>query len=117
VPWKLTLRAGSQVERMHFDDLHSALDKLESRANEVAKAAPNQAVDARYKSYQPVEQVFARIELAGPQRLLPSVRGGVDVRGDGSVEAFRGLVRRELIEPQSGETAYAALRRALERQA
>ena len=102
------------MQRTRFDDVSSALDALESRATELAKAAPNQQVDVRYKRYEPVQQVFARVELAGPERLLPSVRAGVDVRGDGSVEAFRGRVRRELIEPRRGEAPYAALRRALE---
>ena len=102
---------------MRFGDGASALDELESRARALTKAAPNQPLDVRYKRYDPVQRVFARIELAGPERLMPSVRAGVDVRGDGSVEAFRGRVRRELIESERGETAYAALRRALEQRA
>jgi hypothetical protein len=102
------------VEQSRFDDLGSALETLEARARDLARTAPNEPVDARYKRYEPVQQVFARIELSGPERLLPSVRAGVDVRGDGSVEAFRGRVRRELVEPRPRETPYAALRRALE---
>ena len=112
--WKLTVRAGPQVEQTRFDDPGAALDALEAQANELIREAPNEPVDARYKRYEPVQQVFARIELSGPERLLPRVRAGIDVRGDGSVEAFRGRIRRELIEPQSGETPYAALRRAIE---
>jgi hypothetical protein len=56
-----------------------------------------------------VQQVAARGEVAGPGRL----RAGVDLRGDGSAEAFTGRWRRQLVERRSGETAYDALRRAL----
>ena len=111
--WKLTERAGPKVRRSSFDDVERALDALELRGRELAQSAPGEAVDVRFKRFEPQQRVVARLELAGPERFVPSVRAGVDVRGDGSVEAFRGRVRRELIAEQGGESPYAALRRVL----
>ena len=108
------MRAGPRVERSRYEVLDEALDTLENRARELAETAPRDPVDVRYKRFEPIQQVVARIELAGPERLMPSVRAGVDVRGDGSTEAYRGRVRREVVKQRKGETAYRALRRVLE---
>jgi hypothetical protein len=101
------------VQRAQFEHLGDTLDALEARARELAQATPKQAVDARFKRFEPVQQVAARLELAGPERLVPSVRAGVDVRGDGSAEAYVGRIRRQVVQQRKGETPYRALRRKL----
>jgi hypothetical protein len=113
VRWKLTERTGPKVRRSLFDDLEGALDALESRGRELAVAAPGDPVNVRYKRFEPQQRVVARLELSGPERFMASVRAGVDVRGDGSVEAYRGRVRREILSEKGGETPYGALRRIL----
>jgi hypothetical protein len=113
VSWRLTVRAEHRVDRSRFDDLAQALDALERRGRELVRAAPREPVDVKVKQFAPVQQVIARLELAGPERWLPSVRAGVDVRGDGSVEAYRGSVRRQLLEQRPNEDAFGALRDAL----
>ncbi len=113
VTWKLTVRAGPRVRRTHFESLDAALEAAESHARELAKTAPRGTIDVRVRQFEPIQQVAARIELAGPERLFPSARGGVDVRGDGSTEAYLGRLHREVVKQRGGETPYAALRRAL----
>jgi len=111
--WRLTVRHGSRVEHDRFDDLDAALSELERRLDGVTGEARQRPVSFLGRRYDPVAQVAARAEVAGPHRLLPSVHGGVDMRGDGSTEAYTGRWRRRLVEVRPGETAYQALRRAL----
>jgi hypothetical protein len=109
-PWKVTERIRGKVKRYSFGSLDDALRDLEARVDEQARSA-----DARpegggiMRKIEPVQQVVARIELAGPQR----VRAGVDVRGDGSSEAWTGRFRRELVDQKARESATDALRRTL----
>jgi hypothetical protein len=108
-PYLLTVRSGPKVERARFAALGPALEELERRGQELARAAEAPAVDLRVRRFEPVHRVVARLELRGPRRL----RAGVDVRGDGSAEGYTGRLRRELVTQREDETAWAALRRVL----
>lgn len=104
-------RRGPKVERRAFEELGAALDAIEAEGRELEESAHAEAVGGGLmRRIEPVQQVVARLELRGPRRL----RAGVDVRGDGSSESYTGRVRRRLIEQANGESAYDALRRALE---
>ena len=108
--YAVTVRQGARVERHRFGELREALAAIEQRGRRLEEEAGALAVGGRMmRRIEPVQQVVARLELAGPRRL----RAGVDVRGDGSSESYTGRVRRELIEQRRGESAYDALRRAL----
>ena len=87
-----------------------ALDLIEERARALAKGPRRAPVELRFKTFEPVAQVAHRLELRGEG----GVRAGIDVRGDGSVEAWTGRLRRRLVAQEPGESAYAALRRTLE---
>jgi hypothetical protein len=105
----VTIRNGPKVEHERVDTLDAALDALQRRMEALAPVVDRPTVDLRYRRFEPIQQVVARGEVAGPGR----VRGGIDLRGDGSAEAFTGRLRRRLVEQLEGETPYAALRRAL----
>jgi len=107
--WRVTVRTGPKVERMQAATLEEALDALEFHTRAAATAERRRTVDLRVRRYEPGDQVAVRAELRGPGR----VRAGFDVRGDGSVEAWTGRVRRARVEPQDGDSPYEALRDAL----
>ncbi len=115
MPWRLTVRAAHRVERLSFDGLDQLIDELEARGRELASSAASSArvLSVKVARFEPAQQVTARLELAGPERLLPSVRAGIDVHGDGSTEAFRGGIRRRALERRAGQDAFSALREAL----
>ena len=107
-PHTVTTRVRGRVTRERHDSLDAALAEIAGRVDDVtrtAAAAPEGGGIMR--RIDPVQQVVGRLELAGPRRL----RAGIDVRGDGSAEAWTGRVRRRLVEQRDGEDAVAALRR------
>jgi hypothetical protein len=106
--YTLTVRRRGATTRERFASLPEALAALEARLDELTPGERRGRERALSREIAAVEQVALRGEVAGP-----GVRGGVDVRGDGSAEAFTGRWRRVLAEREAGETAYDALRRAL----
>jgi hypothetical protein len=75
----------------------------------LAAGADARPIDLKARQFEPVAQVMARLELAGPDGL----RAGLDVRGDGSVEGFTGTLRKRVIEQHAGESPVDALRRTV----
>lgn len=113
MPWRVTVRVGPRVERATHATLQAALSAVEDRAARLAEDVGRAPVDVRYRRYEPAQQIKARLELAGPQRLLPSIRAGIDVHGDGSSQAYLGRVRRQVVKARRRESAVEALRREL----
>jgi len=100
---------GARVRRHRLPGLDEALAVLEEELSALRSQARREAIDLRVRRFEPVAQVAARGEIAGLRRL----RGGVDLRGDGSMEAFTGRLRRQVVEQREGESPFDALRRAL----
>ena len=98
---------------MRFDALEPALNALESRAGELAETTAHAPAETKLRRYSPAQQVVARLELSGPERRLAKLHAGIDIRGDGSSEAYMGRVRRRLLDQGAGEEPVAAIRREL----
>jgi hypothetical protein len=107
--WMVTVRRRAKVTRERRDTLEAALGRLAERGGRLQDEAEANPLDVRLRRFEPAQQVYARVELAGPGR----VRAGVDIRGDGSAEAYTGRLRRTVIELHAGELAYDSLRRTL----
>jgi hypothetical protein len=109
-PYTLTVRAGAKVRKERCAALEEALAAMEREGLEHERSANGRAHGGTLiRRLEPVQIVVARLELSGPGRL----RAGVDVRGDGSSEAFTGRLRRRVVQQRQGETPYDALRREL----
>ena len=91
--------------RARTTSLDEALEASSARAARRRARAPSSSSAAATRRR---DLVAARIELKGP-----GVRAGLDVRGDGSLVAWTGRIRRTPIEPQPARTPTSALRRTL----
>jgi hypothetical protein len=108
VSWRVIVRTGPRVEKQRVGSLEEALELLETEARVAANTERRSEVDVRVRRYSPADQVAGRAALRGP-----GPRAGFDIRGDGSVQAWTGRIRRRLIEPVGDETPFDALRRQM----
>ena len=111
--YRVVVRSGPRVARLEAGSLDAALGLIEEQARDLARGPRSEAVELRYKTFEPVQQVAHRIELSGGG-WGRHLHAGVDVRGDGSVEAWTGKLRRRVVDQEKGESPYDALRRTLE---
>jgi hypothetical protein len=110
--WKLTIRAGAQVEHEEFDDLGAAVDEMRERALAIRAQAPPKTSNA-LRTFKPSEQVQGRLELSGGGFLRKQV-AGIDVRGDGTFIPYKGGIRREELDPTNHDTPFDLVRETLE---
>ena len=106
--YKLTVRRRGSSKPERFGSLAEALAALQARIDELAPGERRGPERGLLGEVEPVAQVVLRVEIAGP-----GTHGGIDVRGDGSAEAYTGRWRRVLVARDPGESAHEALRRAL----
>ncbi len=109
--WKLTVRRGSEVSRLRFDDLDAAVEQARREIEELRAEGPLQRA-SMLRSFEPSEQVKARLEISGRGLLRPPT-AGVDLRGDGSLVAFSGSLAREELPSEDGDP-FELVRRALQ---
>ena len=108
--YTVTVRTQGTPHKHRFDELDEALAGLEQEGRRLEAGADHRSYGGNLiRRLDPARIVVARLELSG----RGGVRAGVDVRGDGSSEAFSGRLRRRVLEQRDGESPYDALRRAV----
>jgi len=110
--WQLTIRHGSDVSSISFDDLSEAIAEMRRRALEIRAQGPARPVSA-LREFNPGDQVQARLQLSGKGWLRKPV-AGIDLRGDGTFMPFRGGIRREELDPTDHDTPFDIVRETLE---
>jgi hypothetical protein len=110
--YRLTVRHGPKVERETFETLDDALEALGRHAEGVRREGPLEEFSA-LRDFEPARRVHARIELS-TGGVIRSREVGIDVMGDGALVPYTGVIRKRRLEPPDGETAFDAVRDALQ---
>ncbi|MBJ7347796.1 MAG: hypothetical protein JHC87_04395 [Thermoleophilaceae bacterium] len=112
--YTVRVRDGSKTSRSQYELLEDALVFCEAEAKRMAQEAPNRPVETGMRKFDPVDLVAGRVELSTGSWLRRSARSaGLDIRGDGSIEAYSGRISRSVVVFRVGETTFDALRRAI----
>ena len=108
------VRDGSKTSRAQYALLEDALAVCEGEATRMAQAAPNRPIETGMRKFDPVDLVVGRVELSSGGWFSRYARSaGLDIRGDGSIEAYSGRVSRSVVVFRVGETTFDGLRRAM----
>jgi hypothetical protein len=110
--YRLTIRHGSRVQREGFESLAEAIEAMEDRTREIRREGPLEEVRA-LRDFEPGQRVHARLELS-IGGVLRGREAGVDVMGDGALVPYAGVIRKRRLQPRDGETAFEAVRDALQ---
>jgi hypothetical protein len=108
-PYCVIIRGRGRPAKTRHPTAAAALELLERELRVAATRRRPRVERVLGREYEPIQQVAVRGELRGPGGL----RAGIDVRGDGSAEAFTGRVVRRLVASRDREDAWAALRRVV----
>jgi hypothetical protein len=100
------------VHRESFASLDDAIEAMEERCREIRGAGPLEEFRA-LSDFEPAQRVHARIELS-TGGVLRGREVGIDVMGDGALVPYTGVIRKRRLEPPDGETAFEAVRDALQ---
>jgi len=109
----LTVRAGADVDHAKFTDLDEAVAAMREWAFKVRAEGPPKTAKL-VKTFEPGDQVQARLELRTGGFLRRKTVAGIDVRGDGTFMPFRGGVTREELDPSTHDTPFDLVRETLE---
>jgi hypothetical protein len=115
VRYRLKYRTGSTVVHERPESADALFARVTELLMDLKDSAPGDQVKAPFRNYDAIEVVHGRIELSiAKGRFGGKTRGGIDVRRDGSAEAFLGRTTRQLIEPRPGESLVDALEREMD---
>jgi hypothetical protein len=99
------------VKGERFTALDDAVAAMEERVRDIRREGPLRQVSA-FRDYEPGQRVHARLELSTGGRIRRR-SAGIDVMGDGALVPHVGVVRRRVLDPGDGATAFDAVREAL----
>ena len=109
--WKLTIRNGSDVSRLRFDDLDAAVAEGLRVTKQILDEDPMSRVQS-LRDFEPEDQIKARIEMSGKGILKPPT-AGVDIHGDLHLQAFEGGVVRNPLPGDTGKEVFESIRQSL----
>ena len=100
------------MRREGFASLDEAIRALERGALQIRGEGPLEEVST-LRDFEPRDRVHARLEVS-TGGLIRGREAGIDVMGDGTLVPYAGVVRKRRLELRGGETAFDALREALQ---